>query len=95
MMSVLLEAPEPADIPPLVEERLYSAFLCLSCLKRLALLAVTEREEMPLVSDVSSFGYTARRFAAAAERHLYAVKAVLPFASTQLPAPTITRRRRS
>ncbi len=94
-MSVLLEAPEVPDLPPpLVEERLYSAFLCLSCLKRLALLAVTEREDMPMVADVANFAYTTRRFATVAERHLYALKAVLPFAASQLPAPRVSRGRR-
>jgi hypothetical protein len=37
-MSVLLEAAEATDTrPPLVEQRLYSAIVCLSCLKSLAL----------------------------------------------------------
>lgn len=92
-MPVLLEAEAPASPPPLVEHRLYSAFLCLSCLRRLALLAVTEREDMPMVADVADFAHTTRQFAKAAERHLYALKAVLPFAASQLPAPRVPRRR--
>jgi hypothetical protein len=92
-MSVLLEAAEAADTrPPLVEQRLYSAIVCLSCLKSLALLAITQREQMEIVSDVSLFASTARRFATAAERHVRAVNAVLPFAATQLEAPVRGRR---
>ncbi len=82
---------EPTDLtddsPPIVEERLYCSRLCLSCLKRLALLAVTGREPMSMVADVARFAWTTRRFVIATERHLIAIQSALPVSATDLPAP--------
>lgn len=92
-MSVLLDAPESAQTrPPLIEQRLYSARVCLSCLNRLALLAFTGRESLEMVADLPTFAWTMRRFATAAERHIRAVESVLPLSASQVEAPPCRRR---
>jgi len=94
--SIVSEPPEdyePIDLrSPIVEERLYSSLLCLSCLKRLALLAATERENMQMVNELPAFAWMARRFIIATERHLVAIKAVLPASATNLQAPVRRRK---
>lgn len=88
-MPVLLDTPTPTEArAPLVEQRLYSARVCLACLNRLALLAFTGRERMEMVADLPTFAWTARRFTMAAERHIRAVEAVLPLSATQVEAPS-------
>lgn len=93
-MPVLLNTPTPTEArPPLVEQRLYSARVCLAYLNRLALLAFTGREHMEMVADLPTFAWTVRRFATAAERHIRAVESVLPLSAGQVEAPA--RRGRS
>jgi len=92
-MPILLDASRTTDDRlPLVEHRLYSSRVCLSCLKRLALLAITERESMTLVADLPIFAGAVRRFATAIERHIRAVESVLPLSASQVEAPSRRRR---
>jgi hypothetical protein len=53
-MSDVLEPVDLADdpLPPIVEGRLYCPLLCLSSLKRLALLAAAGCEPPKMVADV-------------------------------------------
>jgi hypothetical protein len=86
--DIPLDVPSDADgAPPLiVEERLYASLASMVCLKRIALLA-QEHHGIPLLGNVVGLARITRQFAIAVERHLLAIKQVLPVSATNLDAP--------
>lgn len=80
------DAIDEADVPLIVEQRLRLSLDCLATTRRMTRL-VDESTGIPLFSDLRRFAQFVRHVTRAVERHLQAMKAVLPVSATNLAAP--------